>query len=421
MVLIIDPQNSGIAGNMLGGALIDLGCNPKEMKSVMEYMAIDFGGVNVRIKKVNKAGIESTFLEVETINNKSHNNHSISYKELLSKLNEIEEIELKKNNSVFGNNLINDVFDISRKVFKRIAISESKIHGKTLEDVKFHEVGAADAVADVFGAVFGFCKLGFNEKNEKVIGLPIAVGGGSIESVHGRIPVPAPVTLDILSKNNISSFGGPVNTEIATPTGVALYVELCDEFRDFQPTIKVNKVSYGAGKKDFDFPNVLRLIKAKSSIKSQSIDVIETNMDHLSGESIGYLFEKLMDEGARDVVIIPVIMKKNRPGNIIKVISKKEDTDNLVSVLFKETGTLGIRVSQDIHRGVANVRFISLEIDFDGQIEPINFKIGTTGDEIISYRPEFEDIKKIAIKHNISLNKAFEIANFKINEYLSNL
>ena len=156
MVLIIDPQNAGIAGNMIGGAFIDLGCNPEEMKLVMEYMANDFGGVNVKINNVNKAGIESIFLEVETIDKDNHNNHSISYKELLSKINQIEEIEFQKKNSIFGKELIKDIFNISRKVFKRIAVCEAKIHGKSLEDVNFHEVGAADAVADIFGSVFGF-------------------------------------------------------------------------------------------------------------------------------------------------------------------------------------------------------------------------------------------------------------------------
>lgn len=314
---------------------------------------------------------------------------------------------------------MDDVFNISKKVFERIAVCEAKIHGKSLETVHFHEVGAADAVADIFGTVFAFCRLGFHNKEEKVIGLPIALGGGSIDSVHGRIPIPAPVTLEILSKENISSFGGPVNTEIATPTGVALYAELCDEFRDFQPMVKVEKVAYGAGKKDFDFPNVLRFIKSKSEIKSQTIDILETNVDHLSGEAIGYLFEKLMNEGARDVTVIPVIMKKNRPGHILKVISKKKTTENLISVIFKETGTLGIRVSENSHRGVASREFISLDIDIDGKKENIKFKIGLIGDEIISSRPEYEDIKKIAVNRNISLNKVLEIANFKINEYLS--
>ncbi|RBQ22341.1 hypothetical protein ALNOE001_20840 [Candidatus Methanobinarius endosymbioticus] len=419
MVLIIDPQNAGIAGNMIAGAFVDLGCDLNEIKKVMETTSAEFGGVKVNINKVNKGGFDSTFLNVETIDIDNPNNHSISYKNLISKIDNLKTIEKDKKDSVFDLNIIEDVFDISKKVFKRLAISESKIHGKSLEDIHFHEVGAVDAVADIFGSVFAFCRLGFHNSEEKVIGLPIALGGGFIDSKHGRIPIPAPVTLELLSNENIFSFGGPVNTEIATPTGVALYLEICDEFSDFQPMIKVEKVAYGAGKKDFDFPNVLRIIKAKSKIKSQTIDVIETNMDHLSGEAMGYLFEKLMNEGARDVSIIPITMKKNRPGHILKVISQKKTTEKLISVVFKETGTLGIRVSENSHRGIASRKFITLDIDIDGKKENIKFKIGYIGDEIISSRPEYEDIKKIAISRNISLNKVLEITNFNINKYLS--
>lgn len=419
MVLIIDPQNAGISGNMLAGAFVDLGCDSDEIKQIMETVATEFGGVEIDIKKINKEGIDSIFLDVKTIDLNDHNNHSISYNSLISKINNIQKIESQKKDSLFDNEIIDDVFNISRKIFERIAISEAKIHGKSLEKIHFHGVGAADAVADVFGTVFAFSKLGFHKKEEKVIGLPIALGGGTIESSHGRIPIPAPVTLEILSNNNISSFGGPVNTEIATPTGVALYAELCDKFSDFQPMIKIEKIGYGAGKKNFDFPNVLRLIKAESKIKSQTIDVIETNMDHLSGETMGYLFEKLVAEGARDVAVIPVIMKKNRPGHVLKVISKKENTEKLVSVIFKETGTLGIRVSQNSHRSVASREFMSLDVDINGKKEKITFKIGIIGGKTMSSRPEYEDIKKIAIKRGLSLTEVSKIANFKIKEYIS--
>lgn len=418
MVLIIDPQNAGISGNMMVGAFVDLGCDLNRIKQVMETVTIEFGGVKVDIRKINKRGIDSTFLDVKTIDINNHNNHSISYHDFIYKINSIHKVESQKKDSLFDFKIVDDVFNISRNVFEKIATCEAKIHGKSLEEIHFHEVGAADAVADVFGTVFAFCKLGFHKKEERVIGLPIALGGGTIDSRHGRIPIPAPVTIEMLSDENISSFGGPVNTEIATPTGVALYTELCNEFSDFQPMVKIEKVGYGAGNKDFDFPNVLRLIQAESGIKSQIIDVIETNVDHLSGEAIGYLFEKIMAEGARDIAVIPVIMKKNRPGHILKVISKKENTEKLISIIFKETGTLGIRVSQNSHRSAASRKFISLEIDINGKKEKITFKIGIIGNEIISSRPEYEDIKKIAIKRDISLNEVSEIANFKIKEYL---
>lgn len=420
MVLIIDPQNAGIAGNMIAGAFVDLGCDPNEIKQVMETVAVDFGGVNVNIKSLNKAGIESTFLEVETCDNGNHNNHSISYKDLLIKIDEIEKNEYENNASVFSSDILNDVFTISRRVFERIAKSESKIHGKSLDEVHFHEVGAADAVADVFGSVFAYCKMGFNNPQENVIGLPIALGGGTTKASHGRIPIPSPVVVEMLNNTDVSYCGGPVASELATPTGVALYLELCDEFKDFQPMLKSTATGYGSGRKDFDFPNVLRLIRGNSEVKFQIIDVIETNVDHLSGETLGYLFEKLIKVGARDVAIVPIIMKKNRPGQLLKVISKKDTTEKLLDVIFKETGTLGIRISEQTHRGIASRKIVSLNVDVHDKKEEITFKIGFVGNEIISSRPEYEDIKKIASKRDIPLMEVFEIANFEIKNYLAN-
>ena len=411
MVLIIDPQNAGIAGNMVAGAFIDLGVDPNKMKEVMETVANDFGGVKVHINKINKSGIEATYLEVEL---DEKDNQTISYKDLLLRIDKIEKNELEHDRKLISK----EVFNISKKVFERIAISEAKIHGKPLKKVHFHEVGAADAVADVFGSIYGYCSLNFNNPKEKVIGLPMALGGGTTNSSHGRISIPAPAVVEMLK--GINCFGGPIATELATPTGVAIYLEICDEFKEFQPMIKPMNTGYGAGKKDLKFPNVLRIIQGENLVKAQTIEVLETNIDHLSGETLAYLFEKLMSEGARDVAIVPIIMKKNRPGHLLKVISKKEDTDNLISAIFRETGTLGIRVSQHTHRGVANRKIISLDVDIKGKSEKIRFKIGYINNEIISSRGEYEDIRRIAIERDIPLNKVEEIANSEIKHYLNN-
>ncbi|MDR2967656.1 MAG: nickel pincer cofactor biosynthesis protein LarC [Methanobacteriaceae archaeon] len=409
MVLIIDPQNAGIAGNMIAGAFIDLGVDPNKMKEVMETVSNDFSEIKVHVNKINKSGIETTYLEVETC---EKDNQTISYKNLLLKIDKIEKKELEKDKQLISK----EVFDISKEVFKRIAISEAKIHGQSLEKIHFHEVGAADAVADVFGSIFGYCKLGFNNSKEKVIGLPIALGGGVIENSHGRIPIPAPAVMEMLK--GVNCFGGPVATELATPTGIAIYLEICDEFKKFQPMIKPTNIGYGAGKKDLDFPNVLRLVQGENIIETQTIEVLETNIDHLSGETIGYLFEKLMGMGAKDVAIVPIIMKKNRPGHLLKVISKKKDSDKLIQAIFRETGTLGIRISSHTHRGLAKRNIISLDLDINGKKETIRFKIGCINDEIISSRAEYEDIKKIAMKRHIPLKNVEIIANNEIKHYL---
>ncbi|MCC7553339.1 MAG: nickel pincer cofactor biosynthesis protein LarC [Methanobacteriaceae archaeon] len=398
MTIIIDPQNAGISGNMIIGALVDLGSNQTNIKEIMEKSSKEFGNVNVNFQKINKHGIESTHCSVTAIDNEK----PIKYKDFIEKINNLD----------IDENILKKV----KNVFERIAISESKIHGTTVEKVHFHEVGSADAVADVIGSIYGYYDLKLNEQN--IIGLPIALGGGSIKSQHGLIPIPSPATLETLK--GVKCFGGPINSELATPTGAAIYMEICDEFLDYIPLIKPSKIAYGAGDYDFDFPNVLRIIESENTHKKQKINVIETNLDHLSGEDIGYLFDNLLIEGASDVSVIPTIMKKNRPGQILKVISREENTNHLVDIIFKETGTLGIRISEDTHRSTANREIIPLKIEINKKIYKINFKIGLSDNEIISCRPEFEDIKLIAIDQEMALNEVRNIANMMIKDYLEN-
>ena len=387
MTIIIDPQCSGIAGNMLIGAFVDLGADANELKEVMEESAKEFGKVNVEFTKIKKHGIESTFCNVEMLENKP----PISFKDFISK---IEGLSLK-----------DDVKTTSINIFKRIAKAEAKVHGKSLEEVHFHEVGASDAVADVVGSAYAYCSLDYD--NQKIIGLPIAVGGGRVETTHGTIPVPVPATVEILKDANI--VGGPVESELATPTGCAIYMELCDEIKEFIPIIKPEKVGYGAGKKDFDHPNVLRIIESSEICESDEIDVIETNIDHLTGEEIGYLFDVLLDAGASDVSITPIIMKKNRQGSLLKVISKKDKRDILLETIFKETGSLGIRIAPHIHRGISKREFESKTFNINGKDYEVTFKIGYVNGEVISKRPEYEDLKRIAKDSDLSLKEVKEL------------
>lgn len=387
MTIIIDPQGSGIAGNMLIGAFVDLGADENELKEIMEKSAEPFGKVEVTFTKISKQGISSTFCHVEMLEHK----HSINYPEFISK---IEDLDLSEN-----------VKETSINVFRRIAEAEAKVHGKTLQSVHFHEVGASDAVADVIGSIYAYYSLGFNE--EKIIGLPIAVGGGRVKTAHGIIPVPAPAVVEILKDTPI--IGGPVDSELATPTGSAIYMELCDEFKEFIPLVKPDAIGYGAGRKDFDHPNVLRIMKSKNLMKSDEIDVIETNIDHLTGEEIGYLFDVLLDAGARDVSVTPIIMKKNRQGSLLKIISKKENRDNIVNVLFKETGSLGIRIAPNIHRGISKREFETKTYEINGKKYDVTFKIGYVNGEIISNRPEYEDLKYIAKDSGLTLRQIKEL------------
>ncbi len=387
MTIIIDPQSSGIAGNMIIGALVDLGANKDELKEIMEKSAEAFGKVKVSFNKISKHGIDSTFCHVEMIEHQP----PVNYPEFIEKIESLDIDEKVKETSI--------------NVFERIAKAESKVHGKTLQTVHFHEVGASDAVADVIGSIYAYYSLNLNQ--QKIIGLPIAVGGGRVKTAHGTIPVPAPAVLEILKDANI--VGGPVDSELATPTGSAIYAEICDEISEFIPPVKPKKIAYGAGKKDFDHPNILRIIETSDISEKDTIDVIETNLDHLTGEEIGYLFDKLLDNGASDVSITPIIMKKNRQGSLLKVISKRKNRNQLVNVIFKETGSLGIRIAPNLHRGIAKREFVKKEFEINGETFEVTFKNGYVNGEIISSRAEYEDLKKIAQKTGLPLIKVKEM------------
>lgn len=386
MTVIIDPQSSGIAGNMIIGALADLGTPTDELKFIMEKTANEFGKVEVNFTKVNKHGIDSFFCDVNIIDR----GEVLHFNDFISKVKSLDIEERIKKTAI--------------NVFTRIGKAESKVHGTTLEKVHFHEVGSADAVADVIGSVYGYYYLNLDE--EGMIGLPIAVGGGRVNTEHGVLPVPVPAVVELLKDSYC--VGGPVDSELATPTGCAIYMELVDETRKFIPQVTIDEIGYGAGKKDFDYPNVLRIIKTKEYMENDRIDVIETNIDHLTGEEIGYLFDLLLDNGASDVSVTPIIMKKNRPGNLLKVISKRGNRDKLVDLIFRETGSLGIRIAPNIHRGIAKREFVKKEADINGEIFEVTYKIGYVNGKIISKRPEYEDIKKIASKTKLPLK---DIAN----------
>ena len=387
MTIIIDPQSSGIAGNMIIGAFVDLGADADELKEIMEKSALAFGRIDVTFEKVQKHGIDSTFCHVEMLENKP----PLNYPEFISKIENLD--------------LDDDIRLTSIKIFERISEAESKVHGKTLDEIHFHEVGASDAGADVIGSVYAYYQLGFD--SQKIIGLPIAVGGGRVRTAHGTIPVPAPAVVEILKDANI--VGGPVDSELATPTGCAIYMELCDEIKEFIPMIRPEKTGYGAGRKDFDHPNVLRIIESSDICKSNEIDVIETNIDHLTGEEIGYLFDVLSDAGARDVSITPIIMKKNRQGSLLKVISRKENREAILDAIFKETGSLGIRIAPNIHRGVAKREFEVKTFNINGKDYDVTFKTGYVAGKVISRRPEYEDLKKIAKDSGLALKDIKEM------------
>ncbi|MBM4240300.1 MAG: nickel pincer cofactor biosynthesis protein LarC [Euryarchaeota archaeon] len=391
MVVILDAQNSGIAGNMVVGALLDLGVDPDALIDIMEQSASNFGDISVEIKNVGRSGIAATLVDV-----KCKDKEPVLYTELIDKLNKIE-------NEI----ITTDILQFSKKVFNTIAEAESKVHGISLDKIHFHEVGAADAVADVFGAAYCFYELGLDGK--KVYGMPVALGGGRVETMHGRLSVPAPATLEIL--RGVPVFGGPVDYELTTPTGAALYVNMVDEFCDFYPLITNRKIGYGAGKLDLDISNVLRVLIGDSTVPTDKVSIIETNIDNVTGEVLGHLFERLMDKGALDVTLIPAFMKKNRPGHLLRVITTPNDCNILAEAVIRETGTLGVRVMPYVHRNIVERKIVPIKVDLMGIEKNIRIKVGMIENEVISATPEYEDAKKISKELNIPLKDVIKKAN----------
>ena len=396
MTVIIDPQNSGISGNMVVGALIDLGLDSKAVIQIMEYYASYFGDVEVNIGKLKKSGISASYVDVNC-----NDEGSVKYTELLEMLEKVKHPDVTA-----------DMMDFSRRVFKTLAEAEARVHGTRIDKVHFHEVGAADAVADILGASYSFHKLGMDDK--KVYGMPVALGGGRIRSMHGMLSVPAPATLEILK--NTPTFGGPVDYELTTPTGAALLVNMVDEFTDFYPILTNKIIGYGAGKLELTFPNVLRILEGNSEVRSDRVSILETNLDNVTGELMGHIFNVLLKFGARDVSVIPTITKKNRPGHLLRVIAKPSDCDTLSEVIIRETGTLGVRVIPYVHRNIASRKIMTVTLEIREKRSEIRIKIGMIGDEIISIKPEYEDIRKVSEETGIPLK---DVTNMAIDVFMN--
>jgi uncharacterized protein (TIGR00299 family) protein len=390
MVVIIDPQNAGIAGNMVLGALIDLGADIRGIKSVMEYFASPFGLINIKLEKLNKKGLSATQAHIDAADQ-----DSIRYTELVKIIKDLG-----------PGGMPSGAFNLSMNVFRTLARSEARVHGIDLEDVHFHEVGAADAVADVMGSAYAFFDLELH--SHKVYGLPVALGGGIKKTKHGLLSIPAPATLEILK--NTPTIGGPVSEELTTPTGAALYVNMVDEYCQFQPMLTRKSTGYGAGKMNLDFPNVLRIIKGASALPTDQVALLETNLDNVSGEILGNLFSKLMAQGALDVSMIPVLMKKNRPGHLLRVIVRQQDYELISEAIIRETGTLGVRVMPFIHRNILEREIILIEIEISGTKQKVRIKVGKIGNEIINTAPEYEDARHIAEKMQIPIKEVMRMA-----------
>ncbi len=372
---------SGVSGDMILGALIDAGLDPKDLESGLSKLKIS--GFSLQTQKTIRKGISGTKLSIDI--DKHHVKRS---------LKDILEI-------IAQSDLGDDIKASGKKIFKELATVEAKIHNKKIEKVRFHELGALDSIIDVVGSLIALKRLGIDE----VYSSKIHVGTGFVESTHGSIPVPAPATLELLKGIPIYSSG--IDAELVTPTGIAILKNLSRTF-GVLPEMKVKKIGYGAGSRELEIPNLLRVYLGKidkTKYEKDEVILIETNLDNMNPEFFDYTTEMLLKQGALDVFMTPVLMKKNRPGTMLSVLTAPDKLDEILSIIFAETTTLGVRI-QHLERKILLRETIRVKTRF-GQI---NVKLSKVGEQIKNIAPEYEDCKKIAAKKAIPLKDIYDEA-----------
>ncbi len=291
-------------------------------------------------------------------------------------------------------------------IFEALGRAEAKIHNTSLESVHFHEVGAVDAMVDIVGAAVGAEALGVDE----IICSPLNVGGGTVKCAHGTFPVPAPATLELLADAPVYSSG--LQAELVTPTGAAIVKTLAARFAAF-PEMKIEKSGYGAGSRDFPgHPNVVRITIGEAASNSlaaktasETITVLEANLDDLNPQVFGYVMDRLLEEGALDAFGMPVQMKKNRPGMWLTVLCKPSDAAKLTQIIFAETTTLGVRRREEMRQTLAR-RWESVGTPWG----EVRIKIASMNGTVTNYAPEYEDCRRIAASHHVPLKTVMQEA-----------
>lgn len=369
---------SGISGDMLLGALVDAGAGGEELNRQIARLGLP--GVAVRFEKCLRAGIGATQAHVEAPPEHQHRH-----------LSHIEKI-------IREGRLAPRVEERAVAIFRRLGEVEAGVHQVPVERVHFHEVGAVDSIVDVVGACLGLEELGIDEVQCSALN----VGSGTVETEHGTLPAPAPATAALVKGRPVYSRGPAV--ELTTPTGAAIATTLAARFGPL-PAMRVEAVGYGAGSRDFPGQaNVVRVLVGEPSgaAESTAVAVIEANIDDLSPQVLAYAMERLLEGGALDVTLSPVLMKKGRPGSLLRVLARPEDQETLAGVVFRETTTLGLRIYQAERRVQARST-----VEVETAYGKVRVKVSETG----SFAPEYEDCRRLAEESGTPLKQVLAAAH----------
>jgi uncharacterized protein (TIGR00299 family) protein len=370
---------SGISGDMTLAALLDVGVPADAVLAGIASLGLP---IRITIEKVRKGSFAATQIFVDAPPQEDHRH-----------LPEIEEI-------LSRGKLTPAQLGLALRIFRRLAEAEAAVHGVSVDEVHFHEVGALDSIADIAGAAIALDLLGV----EKFTSGPVAVGGGTVKCEHGVMPVPTPATAELLK--GVPLRPCPVKSELTTPTGAAILTSIVTEFVEM-PAITVEHVGHGAGSKDFlEQPNLLRVFVGRAEAPVADADtvwVLETNLDDVPGEFVGYCFEQLFAAGALDVWTTPIQMKKNRPGILLSVIAAEAKLVELEAILFRETQTFGIRRHR-AERHKLQREAITVETPWG----PVRCKRGRRQGSEPIVTPEYDDCARIARENKVPLHQVYE-------------
>lgn len=378
-ILYLDCS-SGVSGDMFVGAMLDLGADPKRLYEALSSLEVD--DFDIAIGKVKKCGVSATKFDV-ILKEHRHTHRN---------LRDIETIIDRSSLSDYGKSL-------SKKIFGIVARAEGKVHGVSPDEVTFHEVGAADSIADIVAAAVCLEDLGV----KKVICSPLYEGSGTTQCEHGEFPVPAPATAQILSEAQIPFKTTSADGEMITPTGAAIVAAVCEKFGEM-PQMVVENIGCGAGTKDFSHPNILRafLGKADDKFSGDSVEVLETCVDDTTGEALGACLDALFEAGVNDAYFTPVFMKKCRPAYMLTVLCKKELVTRAAEIIFERTGSIGLRIRTSeritLQRQTQEIatRFGKIPVKFS--------KFGP----VKKYKPEADAVEKAARSFNVPPSAVYD-------------
>ena len=420
-ILYLDLINSGISGDMFLAAL--LGLVPESVEILNELQDIkhflpDVSKLDIKLIHTEHTGIQLNQLKIEIKETKDHR----TAKTLQKALNDfLSRSKISDSAKEYANNVLNSLIQ-----------AEVEVHGKLIENIHLHELSSVDTLIDILGVAIALDRINGFDKDIRIFCSKSPLGGGKVNTKHGLLAVPAPATLKILEKSNLITFGGPIESELVTPTGAALLANLNPKFLQYSAEMKIIKSIYSTGQKKFkNFLNILRLFYGEYKEISytdfshplqkyvEQVSVLETDVDDVPGEILGNFITQFEKEETLDIQIFPSITKKNRPGHIIKILCYPEHVFKLIEKIIKELGTLGVRFNI-INRVCINRKIERKSIEINEKVYELNYKISymesESGIEIVNIKPEYEDLKKISEDTGLAVKKVQLIALAKVQQ-----